>query len=203
MNRCELDRIQHVQAKVLASVFDPSCLDVAIAVFHRWIQLDACEELLVDVADYRHLPVGPAIILVGHEANYCLDRTHGRPGLLYARKTVLKGSLSTRILYSMRQAFLAARRLAEEPELRGKLAFDYSGWEIVFNDRLLAPNTDASWSALGDELRRLLSPWYSGDHGQCSLQRLGEPRDLLRIGLQLPVAEDHATRLEKFLASAG
>ena len=70
--------IDHVNVKVFAKA--PVDLAAAIPVFHRWIQEGACEELLIDVADYRHVPAGPGVVLIGHEANYSLDcgRNHSR-----------------------------------------------------------------------------------------------------------------------------
>lgn len=185
MIACDPERIQHIGAKVMAAGLPADWLDSAIPVFHRWIQQDACEELLIDVADYRHLPVGPGVILVAHEANYCLDRTHGRPGLLYQRKTVLDGAFQSRLLHSIRQACRAARRLMAEPEYQGKLSFNFAAWEIVFNDRLLAPNTEQSWTRISQELERILHGRLSPTSAAWRLERVGEPRDLLRVAIRI------------------
>ena len=50
--------LQHVNVKVHARV---AALDLtpAIDVFHRWIQNDYGDHLLLDVADHRHVPAGP------------------------------------------------------------------------------------------------------------------------------------------------
>jgi len=81
-----MNAIQHVRVKVFAR--QPVSIDQgeAIAVFHRWIQDRVCPEMLIDVADYRHVPNGPGVMLIGHEANYSLDSAKGRLGLLYSRK---------------------------------------------------------------------------------------------------------------------
>ena len=65
--------VEHVQVKIFAR--EPAAIDLAdaIPVFHRWIQEQVSEELLVDVADYRHVPDGPGVMLIAHEANYSLD----------------------------------------------------------------------------------------------------------------------------------
>ena len=62
-------QLQHLNVKIFAQ--EPASIDLAgaIPVFHRWIQENVCEELLIDVADYRHVPAGPGVLLVGHEAN--------------------------------------------------------------------------------------------------------------------------------------
>ena len=38
----------------------------AVAVFHQWIRDGVCPEMLIDVADYRHVPAGPGVLLIGH-----------------------------------------------------------------------------------------------------------------------------------------
>ena len=63
-----------------------------IPVFHRWVATQAMPELLVDVADLRHVPAGPGVILVGSEADYSLDHSGGEWGLQYRRKNVVDGS---------------------------------------------------------------------------------------------------------------
>ena len=79
--------LQHLNVKIFTSrnAFD---LAEAIPVFQRWIQDSVCEELLIDVADYRHVPGGPGVLLAAHEAHYSLDTG----GLLYNRKAVVEGS---------------------------------------------------------------------------------------------------------------
>src|ERR1700676_5233406 len=79
-------QVQHVNVKIFAEDTEAVDLALAIPVFHRWIQESICEELLIDVADYRYWPAGPGVLLVGHEANYSLDLSGWRLGLLYNRK---------------------------------------------------------------------------------------------------------------------
>lgn len=48
----------------------PCLLEEVGAVFHEWIRNDSLQDILVDVADYRHVSRGPGVVLVGHECNY-------------------------------------------------------------------------------------------------------------------------------------
>lgn len=48
----------------------PADLSPAIDVFHRCIQRGLVEGLVLDVADYRHVPDGPGVLLVGHDVDY-------------------------------------------------------------------------------------------------------------------------------------
>ena len=61
-------------------------LEEFIPVFHDWIQTQQLEELLIDVADYRHVPQGPGVVLIAHDAHYAMDLTDARLGLLYSRR---------------------------------------------------------------------------------------------------------------------
>jgi hypothetical protein len=119
-----------------------------IPVFHRWVAAQSMPELLIDVADLRHVPSGPGVVLVGSEADYSLDHTDGTWGLQYRRKDALDGSNLTRLT----QALEAARRLGDrlEEELEGRLRYSRSIIDVIVNDRALAPNTE--------ETRRLAAP---------------------------------------------
>ena len=55
-----------------------------IPVFHDWIQTQQLAELLIDVADYRHVPHGPGVVLIAHDAHYAMDLADDRLGLFTA-----------------------------------------------------------------------------------------------------------------------
>ncbi len=65
-----------------------------IGVFHRFIQEAAVPGLLIDVADYAHVPDGPGVILIGHDVDYGIDLAGGRTGLLTTRKRGSEADLS-------------------------------------------------------------------------------------------------------------
>lgn len=50
-------------------------LEPALGVFHRFIQRSLVEGHLLDVADYRHVPNGPGVMLVGQDVDYGIN-TH-------------------------------------------------------------------------------------------------------------------------------
>ena len=134
--------MEHVNIKIFA-VEDSANVRFAdaIPVFHRWIQSRDLPELLIDVADYSHVPGGPGVLLIGHEANYALDNAQNRPGLLYARK-VSGGGLRE----SYDAALAAAKRLEAEPEFQGKLKFNPA---TILRSRLQRP------AALSEQRGRL------------------------------------------------
>jgi hypothetical protein len=169
------DAIQHVNLKIFVEDAGAFELADAIPVFHQWIRDSVCPEMLIDVADYRHVSAGPGVLLIGHEANYSFDDRESRLGLLYNRKAVLDGTFRSKLAQAHRAALEACDRLEQEAVFRGKLRFDRNTLEVFVNDRLLAPNSDETWQALRPELEKFFSGF--------AIQRTGEPRDLFRVSV--------------------
>jgi hypothetical protein len=173
--------LQHVNVKIYAAQVDIDLVE-AIPVFHRWIQDSAAPELLIDVADYKHVPDGPGVMLIGFEADYSLDLAGGRLGLLYNRKIAGDGDPQKALSQAYGAASRAAKLLESEEAFAGKLRFDYGDVAIILNDRLLAPNTDETWNRLKPEFERFFTPIY-GD-GSFTLERVGEPRDRFTVSIR-------------------
>jgi len=170
--------MQHVNIKIFATAAADFEVTDAIPVFHRWIQKRDLPEMAIDVADYSHVPEGPGVLLIAHEANYSLDYARDQLGLLYNRKAKEAGDAQAQLRQAYDSALTACRRLESEPEFRGKLTFDRDHLEIVFNDRLAHPNTDESWNDVKPEATRFLDGLFGA--GQYQLERAGEPRERLR-----------------------
>ncbi len=84
--------LQHINVKLFVRDPEKVDLEAVVPVFHSWIQGQIFDELLLDVADYSHVPDGPGVVLIGHEADYALDNTDGRLGVRYNRKAPWPGS---------------------------------------------------------------------------------------------------------------
>ena len=186
-------QVQHVNVKIFAEDTAGVDLAEAIPVFHRWIQESVCEELLIDVADYRHVPAGPGVLLVGHEANYSLDLSEWRLGLLYNRKAATDDNPRENLTQAFRAALTACQRLEQEPEFRGKLKFNAAEYEVILNDRLLAPNTEATWQALKADFENFFSSLYGVGY---TLDRPGDPRERFRVVVKASGAVDALTLLQ-------
>jgi hypothetical protein len=171
------DTIQHINFKIF--IADPEAIELAeaVGVFHQWIRDSVCPEMLIDVADYRHVPAGPGVMLIGHEANYSFDHRDNRLGLLYNRKAALEGTFQSRLAQAHHAALEACDRLEREAPFHGKLKFDRNTLEVFINDRLLAPNDEETWQALRPEFEKYFSGY--------KIRREGEPRDLFRVGITL------------------
>ena len=77
--------------------------DQFIPVFHRWIQEDLVPGIPLDVADYRHVPNGPGVILIGHDADWGMDQHEGPLGLIYNHKRNLQGSDQEKLVFVLKQ----------------------------------------------------------------------------------------------------
>ena len=167
----------------------------AIPVFHRWIQQQALPGLLIDVADYRHVPEGPGVVLVAHEALYGLDQGGGRLGLLYNRRTRIDAPPAEALQQAFRAALEACRKLEQEPEFAGTLSFAASACEVAVNDRALAPNDAATAARLRAALQPLLDHlWGSGSY---QMNTLGEARDRLGVTAHTGTAHSVGVVLDK------
>ena len=170
-------QLQHINIKFLLK--DVSDLDPVIPVFHSWIQEQVFDELLLDVADYRHVKDGPGIILIGHEADYSLDNTDGRLGVRYNRKAPLSGSNQDRFTQATRAALSAIQLLEADRRLDRKLLFNGRDLELFVNDRLLAPSTDEIRGAAAPVIQvfadRVFGP------GEYSFEYQNDPRRLFGV----------------------
>ena len=113
-----------------------------IPVFHGWIQAQTLAELLIDVADYRHVHHGPGVVLIAHDAHYAMDEAEGRPGLLYSRRRETHPSRSAlqsveaRLRSVLHCALTACQQLEADPALHGRLQFRGDTLQLRYNDRL-------------------------------------------------------------------
>jgi hypothetical protein len=130
-------------------------------VLSSWIPTTP-DEVLVDVADYGHVKTGPLTVLVGHDANYAIDNSDGRLGLVYARKQPLEGDLSVRLRTVLRATLKACRRIEADPAVDGT-RFKGDECLVTFNDRLEAPNTEAAFEAVRPAVSRELEALFGVD----------------------------------------
>jgi hypothetical protein len=174
--------LQHVNVKLMLANSEAVDLAPLIPVFHGWIRDRVCDELLLDLADYRHVHAGPGVVLIGHEADYSVDNTGGRLGVRYNRKAVLDGTNRDRLVQATRAALTACRRLESEPRLAGQLRFNGRDLELSINDRLLAPNREATRAAVEPELAAFSRDLFRGS--EVSLSHGGDPRSVFHVSLR-------------------
>jgi hypothetical protein len=167
-----------------------------IGVFHRFIQKAALPGLLLDVADYAHVPDGPGVVLIGHDVDYGIDLGHGRAGLLATRKRLEGAPLADSLRDALARALAAVVALEAESEV--KLRFATGGFRLDVLDRLAAPNRPDAFAAARDSAVPVLRALY-GEGSRVEHESAGNARRplTLRIGAPgaVPGASELASRL--------
>jgi hypothetical protein len=175
-------QLQHVNVKLLVRNPGEVDLEPLIPVFHGWIQKQVGEGLLLDVADYRHVEAGPGVVLIGHEGNYSVDNTDNRLGVRYNRKAAIDGTNQDRLKQAARAALTACQRLEGESRLGGKLRFNGQEMEIFINDRLLAPNCEATREAFKSDFGMFLQQLFQSRN--FSTAYASDPRKLFTVSVK-------------------
>lgn len=176
----QLTQLQLTQpvAKLYAqrSSFAP---DDVLHALHRFIQEDRFREIMpIDVVDYRHVTVGPVLLLVTHEAYVGLEREGGRIAHFYRQR---RGSPEPAILAFRRAAAWALRTgRALDEALSGALALDPGELVVGCDDRLRAPNDAASFAALTPALDTLGGTLFDTP----TITHVGEPKGGFRASVR-------------------
>ena len=171
--------LQHVNIKIPVQGDLNVPAERFIGIFHNWIKDDTLDELLIDVADYRHVPAGPGVMLIGHEADFSMDHAGNRWGLRYNRKAPLPGSNEDRFHQALKSAAHACCLLESELAKDGPLTFSRKEFELFINDRALAPNTPETYAACKPQLEAFVQSVLG--HGEFNLTHVGDSRTLFRV----------------------
>jgi hypothetical protein len=166
-----------------------------IPIYHRWIQQNALEDLLIDVADYSHVPAGPGVMLIAHEGNYALDETGHERGVVYYSKHKLSGDLSERFAKVAHKALQAALLMSGDAELEGALRVPGNRLAFFSNDRLVAPNSDAAYAELEPAFKSFLDRLYAG--APYTLTREVDPKERLTVQVRAEGEVTLQTLLER------
>jgi hypothetical protein len=164
--------------------------DRFIHVFHDWIKHHKLPELLIDVANYAHVPKGPGVALIGNDSDYFIDDADGRAGLLYSRKREAPAP-EARLGDAFRRALNAAAML--EKSFDGKLRFRTDELLFRINDRLRAPAGESTFAEVRPELDALCSK-LCGAH---KLALGGGTKQLFTVKITTDGKSDLATLLAK------
>lgn len=160
--------LQHLVAKI--HVEGPIGIDPAkvVDVFHPWVATQSIPGVvLIDVAELLHVPNGPGVVAVGVEADYALDHSDGIWGVLYRRKNMLPGTNADRIADALKSAAQTGARLQDA--FPGALKFSRTDFELIVNDRGIAPNTPETYAAAVPEIEAALRTILG--HGDFKLTR--------------------------------
>lgn len=190
---------QRLSVKFFVKAGSPVDLRPFTPLFHRWIQGQTVEGLLIDVADYKHVPDGPGVLLIGHEVDYALDLIGGKPGLLVRRKRYEgHDSLADVLRDTLRKALLAIRAIEEDGSTG--VAFSLNAVEVTLIDRLIAPNTDAPFAHVTPQIKAVLDELY--EKGFDLRRGDPDPRKCLSVTAAAHTPADLNTLLDHLEAKA-
>ncbi len=178
---------KRISAKFFASPDPRAAVDLGpfIGLFQRIIQRGNVEGLLVDVADYAHVPDGPGIVLIGHEVDYGIDLVGGRAGLLTTRKRIGDVPLSEVLRDTLRKALIALKAIEEDGASDIRFATELVA--LQFLDRLATPNSAEAFKAVEAEIAPVLRNLF-GD-GKCELRRAHEDDERKPLAVDVVATE--------------
>ncbi len=184
-----------LQLKIYATPDSASTVDreTFIPVFHRWIKQRLLPELMIDVANYLHVPKGPGVVLIGHGSDYFMDEGEGRLGLLHNRKRSGPPE-SERLTDLARRTLHAATMLEKDLTLTGKLRFATGELLLRVNDCLSAPNDEATLAAFRPELEAFAKQLFAAP---VDFARVGGPKDLFAVRMTCATAVPLGTLLDR------
>jgi hypothetical protein len=169
---------QKVSVKLFATERLAASLESYIPVFHRWIRNSQLEELLIDVADYTHVPRGIGVLLVGHGSDLAIDQGEDRPGVMFSRKRALPSGAAL-VTDALRRTLEAAAFIDQDPEVHGPKSFSSAEVLFRFPDRLHLTNDDASLEVIRPAIEAAFSELLPGQ--SYALSREGERREPLTV----------------------
>lgn len=164
-----------------------------VPVFQRWIQRGAIKnELLIDVADYKHVHHGPGIVLIAHEGDYAYQFNDGRVGLSYTLKQHDSATLEDALSTALARVIFAAQLVHKESQLKGlQIALD--SVQISLLDRLQYPH-DAETIA---QVQAAIAALFDGKDSDVQVTPVeADVREPISFAVQSPSLESLITPAE-------
>ncbi len=155
-----------------------------VEVFHDWIKKGTLAELMIDVIEYGHVDRGPLVLFVGHESDYAIDLSEGRPGLSYLRKRVKSDATADAfaLMDSFSRLLKVADLLSDDPRL-GDFALGRKEVLLRLLDRLRAPNTAQTFAAERAEIESAAGTALGGSaHAS---HELDDPREAFAVRVRV------------------
>ncbi|MGD8872068.1 MAG: hypothetical protein PVJ80_10895 [Gemmatimonadota bacterium] len=173
-----------------------------IPVFHRWIKEGALEdELMIDVANYEHVPKGPGIVLICDKAHYYFDVRENHWGIRYRGRRDARATGQAAIAHAFASALKAASLLENDPELEGRYHFRTDRVEFGIYDRLRAPSDQATFDAVKPALEAAVAELYGA--AAESLELVSGPQEPFMVAIETGAAPSIEELLDRALAPTG
>lgn len=131
---------KRLRVKLFVDNPEAVAVEKIVPVFQRWIQRSAIKnELLIDVADYKHVHHGPGILLIAHEGDYAYQFGEGQVGLSYTLKQHDSATLEETLSTALQRVLFAAQLVHKESQLKG-LRIGLDTVQVALLDRLQYPH---------------------------------------------------------------
>ena len=186
--------LQHINVKLIFNESLEINLEPLISIFHDWISEQNSDDLLIDVADYRHVPDGPGIILIGHEANISLTENQRSIILCYNRKLATEGTDEERFRQAVRGALLACEKIEIDGRLTDKINFECQEIEILVNDRIFVSNQEKFYQMVDPKFKGLCKVIFGKN--DYSVTHSEDPRKIYSIRLKTALPLNKRTILQ-------
>ncbi len=175
-------QLRQIRIKLFLTDESDVDLDLLIPIFHEWIrEKKIADSLLIDVADYRHVPNGPGVMLIADDAQYGLDGAGDEQGLLYSRRRDELRDAKTALREAVASAAAAAQYLEQDLRLQGKVTFRTDTIEMSVLDRAIAPNTAVTRYAVESVWREVLEEF---SYRRVAFSVPEDPRSLFQLRIQ-------------------
>ena len=112
-------------------------------------------------------------MIIGRQGNLALDLADPGPGILYANKCDLEGTIEDRLMETFRRCLALTAALTGEAEYPSDLSPRPGFWELSFNDRLNTPNTEETDRALRPAIESTMERLLGSGH---TLIREADPK---------------------------
>ena len=153
-----------------------------IGLFHRFIQEGSLPGLLLDVADYAHVPDGPGVVLIGHDVDYGIDLGGGKAGLLVVRKRFGEMDFSELLRDTLGRALAAAQAIEEAGATELRFASD--SLTLHCFDRLATPNSDEAYAVLRGEVEPVAERLYGASNYELDRVQAEDRREALSVSIR-------------------
>ena len=171
--------------------------DALVPVLHTWITEARLDDVLIDVADYKHVPDGPGILLIGHKADWAYDEVDGQPGFRYQRKRQPEVSLQGDVEAGLNALLEALDLLQVDYQQAFIPRFDQ--FEVTLLDRLRYPNAEDNQRDAG----RVVQAAFASYFGEGTVVHVAPRQPDARLPLsfvvaaRLPVAPSYPYAIKK------
>lgn len=151
-------------------------LEPVIDVFHRFIQRGLVEGLILDVADYRHVPQGPGVLLIGHDVDYGVDDA----AFTVVRKRSEQDPVDTQLRDALRMGLGTIEAIADDGGL--DVEIDRGRFTLTVPDRRLGPPAEVA-DALREHVADVVGELYGPDARVVPVEP-GDPREAPAVSVE-------------------